>query len=63
MNQIIVENRKPFLKAGDSGSLLVTRIGNNPTGLLFAGNGTGKMAIANHIDVVLDKFFVSVDGE
>lgn len=63
VDQIIVESRKPFLKAGDSGSLLVTQSGNKPTGLLFAGNGNGKMAVANHIDVVLLVFGVSVDGE
>ena len=63
VNQIIVEGRKPFLKAGDSGSLLVTQSCNSPTGLLFAGNGNGKMAVANHIDAVLEAFAVSVDGE
>lgn len=64
VEQIIVENRTAFLKAGDSGSLLVTQDGNKPTGLLFAGNSTGKMAIANHIDVVLGLFTgVSIDGQ
>jgi hypothetical protein len=51
--QIIVQSGKPFLKAGDSGSLLVTGSGLNPVGLLFAGDSTGKFAVANDIDDVL----------
>lgn len=61
VGQIIVESRKPFIKAGDSGSLLVTDSGNSPVGLLFAGNGSGKFAVANDIDAVLDEFDVSID--
>lgn len=61
VNQIIVEARSPFIKAGDSGSLLVTQDGNNPVGLLFAGNVNGKLAVANPIDEVLDAFGVTVD--
>jgi hypothetical protein len=60
--QIIIESqKKPFLKAGDSGSLVVTRDGNNPVGLLFAGNRSGKMGIANDIDAVLDRFGVTIN--
>lgn len=56
VGQIIVEARKPFLKSGDSGSLLVTRSGNQPVGLLFAGTSTGKLAVANPIGDVLAAF-------
>jgi hypothetical protein len=52
-NQIIVQSSKPFIKAGDSGSLLVTKTGLNPVGLLFAGDSSGKYAIANDIYNVL----------
>ena len=34
-----------------------------PVGLLFAGNLTGKLAVANRIDLVLARFNVTVDGE
>lgn len=64
VNQIVVSsNRGPFIKAGDSGSLLVTDPGRNPVGLLFAGNGSGKIAIANPIQAILDTFKVTIDGE
>ena len=52
-NQIIVQSSKPFIKAGDSGSLLVTKTGHYPVGLLFAGDSSGKYAIANDIYNVL----------
>ena len=63
VNQIIVEGIKPFIKGGDSGSLLVTDPGRKPVGLLFAGNRSGKFAVANRIDLVLTQFGVTVDGE
>jgi len=63
VGQIIVEARKPVIKAGDSGSLLVTDPDKYPVGLLFAGNGNGKLAVANPIDLVLEAFEVSIDGE
>ncbi len=63
VNQIIVQSNKPFIKAGDSGSLLVTDPGRDPVGLLFAGNRSGKFAIANRIDLVLTRFGVTIDGE
>ena len=58
-DQIVVESpRRPspaFIKAGDSGSGLVTDdLDANPVGLLYAGNSSGKLAIANHIEDVLD---------
>jgi hypothetical protein len=31
-------------------------------GLLFAGNGNGRIAIANRIDAVLGAFSVTIDG-
>jgi hypothetical protein len=63
VNQVVVQSRSPFIKAGDSGSLLVTNPGKNPVGLLFAGDSSGKYAIANQIDLVLSAFGVNVDGE
>lgn len=63
VNQIVVSAIKPFIKAGDSGSLLVTDPGRNPVGLLFAGSGSGKTAIANPINAVLTRFGVAIDGE
>jgi hypothetical protein len=63
IKQIIVSSLKPFIKPGDSGSLLVTDPGRNPVGLLFAGNGSGKLAIANPIEEVLDSLDVTIDGE
>jgi len=63
VGQIIVQSRSPFIKAGDSGSLLVTDPGKAPVGLLFAGDSSGKYAIANPIDAVLTALGVSVDGQ
>ena len=54
----------PVIKAGDSGSLLVTNDSEcNPVGLLFAGNRSGKTGFANRIDLVLSSFGVTIDGE
>lgn len=64
VGQIVVSGDKgPFIKGGDSGSLLVTDPGLNPVGLLFAGNRNGKTAFANQIDVVLSAFGVTIDGQ
>jgi len=63
VNQIVVGSSKAFIKAGDSGSLLVTNPGRNPVGLLYAGTSDGRTAIANRIDLVLAAFGVTVDGE
>ena len=50
-----------FSKGGDSGSLIVTDDGNvNPVGLLFAGSST--VTIGNRIDLVLNRFGVTIDG-
>jgi hypothetical protein len=56
VKQILVYgNRSAFIKAGDSGSLLVTQAGNYPVGLLFAGDSSGKWAWANPISDVLQQ--------
>lgn len=62
VDQIVVSSSRAFILAGDSGSLLVTAQSNNPVGLLFAGNGSGRIAIANRIDAVLGAFSVTIDG-
>ncbi len=62
VDQIVIRSSLRFIGAGDSGSLLVTKPGANPVGLLFAGNKSGRMAIANPIDRVLSAFGVSIDG-
>ena len=60
VGQIVVSgNKGGFIKGGDSGSLLVIDDAGNtddrkPVGLLFAGTRSGKTAIANRIDLVLD---------
>lgn len=58
---IVYGSRGAFLKAGDSGSLLVTDPDKAPVGLLFAGDMSGKYGIANPIDAVLAAFKVTVD--
>jgi CARDB protein len=59
VDQIIV-TPGGFSAGGDSGSLIVTAVGNNPVGLLFAGSSAET--IANRIDFVLNYFNVSIDG-
>jgi len=63
-DQIIIESPGAVILPGDSGSLLVTddaAENNNPVGLMFAGNSSGTMAIANRIDLVLAAFDVTID--
>jgi len=63
VDQIVVSSNKPFLKAGDSGSLLVTDdLGCNPVGLLFAGS-SGGYGIANPIGAVLSGLGITIDGK
>jgi hypothetical protein len=63
VNQIVITgNKGPFIRSGDSGSLLVTNPGRAPVGLLFAGTSSGT-AIANPISAVLVRFGVTIDGE
>ncbi|MGH7556339.1 MAG: hypothetical protein ACREMD_00875 [Gemmatimonadota bacterium] len=51
-----------FSDGGDSGSLIVTNdSGKNPVALLFAGSDT--RTLANRIDLVLNEFGVTIDGE
>ena len=49
-----------FSAPGDSGSLIVTQGGNEPVALLFAG-GDG-LTIGTPIDLVLQRFGVTIDG-
>ena len=63
VDQIVIRSSLRFIGAGDSGSLLVTKPDANPVGLLFAGNKSGRVAIANPIDLVLSAFGVSIDGQ
>jgi hypothetical protein len=64
VEQVFIQSGKPFLKAGDSGSLVVTaNSAANPVGLLFAGDSSGKFGIANPIGPVLAQFGVTVDGK
>jgi hypothetical protein len=64
VNQIIVTTKGAFIKAGDSGSLLVTNNpAANPVGLVFAGNSSGTYSIANPISAVLGAFGVTIDGK
>ena len=64
VNQVFVEGKKPFLKAGDSGSLLVTQnTSAKPVGLLFASDSSGKFAFANPISAVLTEFGITIDGK
>ena len=60
---LVYGSKGAFIKPGDSGSLLVTDSGKNPVGLLFAGDMSGKYAIANPIDLVLGALNVSIDGQ
>jgi len=61
VGQIIIEPGG-FSEPGDSGSLIVTDDdGKNPVGLLFAGSSS--MTVANRIDLVLERFVVTVDGD
>jgi hypothetical protein len=63
VDQIVIRSSLRFIGPGDSGSLLVTKPGANPVGLLFAGTPGGRTAIANPIDLVLGAFGVSIDGK
>ena len=56
--QIVVQPGN-FSAGGDSGSLIVSKDGNNPVGLLFAGSTFAT--IANPIDPVLARFGVTID--
>ena len=60
---MVYGGRKAVIKAGDSGSLLVTDSGERPVGLLFAGDMSGKYAFGNQISEVLGAFGVTIDGK
>src|SRR5881396_1841563 len=60
VDQFIIEPGT-FSGGGDSGSLIVTDDGNlNPVALLFAGSSA--VTIGNRIDLVLNRFGVTIDG-
>ncbi len=63
VDQILISDGN-FSQGGDSGSLVVSNASGGddrkPVGLLFAGSNTHT--IANPIDLVLERFGVSVDG-
>lgn len=64
-DQIVVySTRGAFVKAGDSGSLVVGQPNQpkKPSGLLFAGDQSGKYGIVNRIDYVLNYFQKDLDG-
>ena len=52
VNQVVVGGA--FSDSGDSGSLIMTTVGNNPVALLFAGSGSST--IGNPINTVLAAF-------
>jgi len=60
----IVISGEGFSTGGDSGSLVVTKgllmADRRPVGLLFAGSNTNT--VANPIELVLDRFGVTIDG-
>ena len=63
VNQIAVNSATAFIKAGDSGSLLVTNDADDyPVGLLYAGNSSGTFAYANPIDAVLTSLGTAIPG-
>ncbi len=62
VDQIMVAGiRGPFLRSGDSGSLLVGETSNDPVGLCFAGSPL--VALANPIAPVLSRFSATVCGQ
>ncbi|MFC2172668.1 hypothetical protein ACFLU6_08560 [Acidobacteriota bacterium] len=61
-NQILIISKRPFIRTGDSGSLVVTVDSNSPVGLVFAGSTSGRVAIANRIDLALNALGVTIDG-
>ncbi len=62
VDQIIINGSAgAFSGPGDSGSLIVTQVGNNPVALLFAGNST--ITVGNPIDLVLARFNVTIDDD
>ena len=64
---MVVDMSGGFILPGDSGSLLVSdgkgKSKGQPVGLLFAGDEYGTYGIANPIDLVLDRFGVTIDGK
>ncbi|MBI4200355.1 MAG: hypothetical protein HY535_07780 [Chloroflexi bacterium] len=67
VHQIVILGNKPFLRSGDSGSLVVTSTAQGSisdktsVGLAFAASSNGY-AIANEIDRVLSALGIAIDG-
>ncbi len=59
-NQILVKPGVDFAQSGDSGSLVITPA-KKAVGLLFAGSTT--YTVCNPIDLVLQRFAVTIDGQ
>jgi hypothetical protein len=49
-----------FAQSGDSGALVVTKVGCHPVGLLFACPDNGSFAYANPIQAVLDSLEIDL---
>jgi hypothetical protein len=55
--------RRPPVNSARSSTLVTNNSAANPVGLLFAGNSSGKYAIANPIGAVLSQLGVTIDGK
>ena len=64
-DQIVVKSNdsNPFSRGGDSGSLIVDAGTCEPVGLLFASSRQAALTIANPIDLVLQRYGVTIVGE
>ena len=64
-DQIVVKsnNPNPFSRGGDSGSLIVDDGTCEPVGLLFASSRQAALTIANPIDLVLQRYGVTIVGQ
>lgn len=64
-DQIVVKSNdsNPFSGGGDSGSLIVDAGTCEPVGLLFANSRQAALTIANPIDLVLQRYGVTIVGQ
>ena len=64
-DQIVVKSNdsNPFSGGGDSGSLIVDDRTCEPVGLLFASSRQAALTIANPIDLVLQRYGVTIVGQ
>ncbi len=58
-DQILIRGQG-FSGGGDSGSLILERVGSAPVGLLFSGNDQYGTTVANNIGTVLEVLKVSI---